>query len=342
MELVLYDNACRALAEARSVDEVKHIRNSAIAMRAYARQAKNKDLEADAWEIRKRATRKLGEMMEVQPKAKGGEHGGKAALDGARAAPSNPTPTLAEAGIDKHLAKEARGAAAMSVEDFETLVADGRAEARKSAERAVESKINRKEKHQGIAARAIAVEAPLGPFPLIYADPPWKWSHFGEPDQENEKGKGRTPDQHYPTLTHADICNFRVGDKLVREIAFKDAALLLWCTSANILLAMEAMTAWGFEYKAQAVWVKDKPGMGLVFRNRHEVLLYGTCGAMPGPQYQPPSVFMFPRGKHSAKPPEIRKEIERMYPDFGEAQRLELFARGNVEGWTTYGYETNT
>ena len=99
------------------------------------------------------------------------------------------------------------------------------------------------------------------------------------------------------------------------------------------------MERWDFTFKTSAVWDKGRTGLGLVFRNQHEVLLYGTRGNMPGPQYQPPSVFQFPRGRHSAKPGEIRTEIERMYPDFDETARIELFARETVPGWTTYGFE---
>ena len=58
--LMVYDDACRKLAEAARVDEVKHIRDAAFAMAAYARQAKNREVEADAVAIRMRATRRRG------------------------------------------------------------------------------------------------------------------------------------------------------------------------------------------------------------------------------------------------------------------------------------------
>jgi N6-adenosine-specific RNA methylase IME4 len=194
---------------------------------------------------------------------------------------------------------------------------------------------SRKDKHRNIADKARNDQAPdsFGPFPLIYADPPWKF------DVYSEKGLDRTPDQHYPTLSDEEIIALEIYGKRMDEVASADAALLLWCTSSNIERALAVMSGWGFTYKTQAVWVKDRTGLGLVFRNKHEVLLYGTRGAMPGPQYQPSSVFEFPRGRHSAKPPEIRTEIEKMYPDFDEQTRLELFSRDSVPGWTHFGFE---
>ena len=66
-ELVpLYDAACRALAEAKRVDEVKDLRDQAVAMRAYAKQANNRDMEANAVELRMRATRRLDQLRQAQ------------------------------------------------------------------------------------------------------------------------------------------------------------------------------------------------------------------------------------------------------------------------------------
>jgi hypothetical protein len=83
--LVRYDAACRAIAEAVSVDEVKDIRDQAVAMAAYARQAKNRDLEADAVEIRLRATRRLDQLRRAQKETVGLNQG--AAGGGKKASP---------------------------------------------------------------------------------------------------------------------------------------------------------------------------------------------------------------------------------------------------------------
>lgn len=131
-ELVRYDAACRALADARSVDEVKSIRDAAEAMRAAARVAKNRQLEVDAAEIRIRGERRLGELMSAQRESVGLNTGtagqGRPRIGGFDDNPpkQDARPTLAEAGIDKSLADRARKLAAVPEEEFETHVRDWR------------------------------------------------------------------------------------------------------------------------------------------------------------------------------------------------------------------------
>jgi hypothetical protein len=94
-------------------------------MAAYARQAKNRDLEADAVEIRLRATRKLDQLRQAQKETIGLSAGTRGSrVKGARV---DDKPTLASQGIDKNLAQQARVLGKLSDEGFEKAITKTRA-----------------------------------------------------------------------------------------------------------------------------------------------------------------------------------------------------------------------
>lgn len=119
-QLIKYEAACRALAECKSVDEVKTWADKAAAMQAYGRMAKDKTLEVDAAEIRIRAERRLGEMLADSDLQKGGRPPEKT---GRVERPVSKQPTLADAGISKDLSSRAQKLAAVPEAKFEAELA---------------------------------------------------------------------------------------------------------------------------------------------------------------------------------------------------------------------------
>jgi N6-adenosine-specific RNA methylase IME4 len=125
----------------------------------------------------------------------------------------------------------------------------------------------------------------------------------------------------------------------IPSIAAPDCVLALWATSPMILFAFETMAAWGFEYRSQAIWVKDKIGLGFWFRGKHEHLLIGTRGhpPAPAPGMNFPSVFEAKVREHSRKPDEAYGILESYFPT---VPRIELFARFDARpGWNYWGPE---
>ena len=173
------------------------------------------------------------------------------------------------------------------------------------------------------ASQALARAAPL--YGVIFADPPWRF----EP-RSRITGMDRAADNHYPTMTLAELCAMTVP-------AASDCVLFLWATAP--MLPQEVMAAWGFSYRSHIAWVKDRIGTGYWARSRHELLLIGTCGEVPAPAPgdQPASVICAPVKRHSSKPAAFAEMVAAMFP---HVPKLEMFARAPRPGWDAWGNET--
>lgn len=190
-------------------------------------------------------------------------------------------------------------------------------------------KVKRAEIEQSTAAKIVAL--PAKKYGVIYADPEWKFKAF------SEETTNHGPQDHYSVSETEDI-----AQRDIQSIAHSDCVLFLWATVPMLPDALKVMEAWGFEYKSQIVWVKDRSGTGYWTRNKHEILLIGTRGrpTCPAPGENPESVIVAPVGAHSEKPERFAEIIECLYPNI---PKIELNRRGPARhGWDAWGAESET
>lgn len=83
-ELVRYDAARKAIAAARRIDEVRQIRSKAEAVRVYAKQAGDFELQNKAAEIRLFAERRAGQLLADMEKNRGTRGEGRPRKDGTK------------------------------------------------------------------------------------------------------------------------------------------------------------------------------------------------------------------------------------------------------------------
>ena len=118
VNLVKYDAARKALAQAHRVDEAKSIRDKALAMRAYAQHAKDTEPINYATDIRLRAERRAGELLGEM--AANGQRQKRGDADDCRRKPS--VPTLSDLGVTKIQSHRWQKLAELDDEEFEEKV----------------------------------------------------------------------------------------------------------------------------------------------------------------------------------------------------------------------------
>ena len=169
---------------------------------------------------------------------------------------------------------------------------------------------------------------------VIYADPPWSFKTF------SDKGKDRSPENHYNVMSLQDICNLPVNN-----IANDDSVLLMWVVDPLLDKAFKVIEAWGFKYKTVGfTWAKTNKkttgfftGLGYWTRGNPEMCLLATKGKPKRISKSVPQLVVEQRREHSRKPDIIYNHIENLL----EGPYIELFARTQRSGWDSWGNQTD-
>lgn len=194
--LVRYEQARNALADCAKVDEAKDIRDKAEALRVYARQRNDIEMERWAADIKIRAERRIGQISNLLERKPAGKLKRDLVAPGATKSRQNnegKIETLKRAGITQRSANRAEQIAKIPEEEFESFLADkkaqrepvlakdvlakvasivkkkGQSKARKAA--VAESKIASEVRHGDF--RKVLSDVPDNSVDLIFTDPPY-------------------------------------------------------------------------------------------------------------------------------------------------------------------------
>jgi N6-adenosine-specific RNA methylase IME4 len=257
LRLVKLDQARQWLAEARSLPEVKEVRDWAAAMSAFVQQqGYSLDIQNHAAEIKVRAERKAGELLREMEKAKGAANGTPGPGRGHKNAVAESyhvlhQPKLADLGITKRQSAHWQQEASLPPEQFEQYLARTQHHQKEITSTDVLRQARDYLKQQEQHTRREATRAYLAaddtftedlpalvqgiaagrrpPFQCIYADPPWQYGNQGTRASTNN---------HYATMTLEALEALPI-----EKLAAPQCHLHLWCVDENV----EALTRTGWK-----------------------------------------------------------------------------------------------
>ena len=180
----------------------------------------------------------------------------------------------------------------------------------------------KKKKKQKEDIQSGKIQMPEGVFEVVVIDPPWSYGREYDPDSSRVANP-------YPEMNQDELL------KLNPPFA-DDCIIFLWTTHRFIWDAKELLDKWGFEYKANLVWDKEKIGMGAWLRMQCEFCLVGIKGKPIWNNTKWRDIIREPRREHSRKPDIFYEMVD----EITIGRKLDFFSRAEREGWISYGNDT--
>ncbi len=186
-------------------------------------------------------------------------------------------------------------------------------------------------------------DLPEKKYDIIYCDPPWDYGGKMQFDKSGKKDINKNWEKNifisaanfqYPTMETKELKKIPIKD-----LAKEDCLLFMWVTSPHLEQGIELGKSWGFEFRTVAfVWDKMVHNPGKYTLSYCEMCLVFKKGKIPSPRgsRNEKQLIRFPRSKHSEKPLEVLKAIERMFPT---QDKIELFARHKPKNWDVWGLD---
>ena len=320
--IALLSQAKNAIAEARTLDELKSIRDKAEAVRKYAEAAGlGLEIQNQAAEMKLRAERRAGSMLS-KLKLHGGDRREETATDRV---------TLEEIGISKDQSSRWQLAASVPEKAFERFLEEAQQEQGEvttagltKLARALSAKKKKKDTATEVAP---AVEdCQMVPtiseliyrqkYACVYVDAPWPVGD--EPSEDDDKS--------------LEAFCIVLSQQPIQELVEEHCHLHMWATDESLFAAKAVMEAWGFAFKGALICLNNLGRPGNYWVEAHEYLLLGVRGGLPLMERGMNSWMRACREPDGNSPDNIRRLIERVSP----GPYLHLFGHKPISGWTVY------
>jgi len=163
----------------------------------------------------------------------------------------------------------------------------------------------------------------------IVIDPPWEIEKIKREVAPNQI------DMDYKLMSIKEIKRFPVPKFVSREGAF----LFIWTIQRYLPDTFDIIRGWGFNYICTLVWHKNGGFQPFNLPQYNaEFIIFANKGNLKFPTTKNFfCCFNGERREHSRKPREFYETLRRVTPE----PRIDIFNRGKIEGFDSYGYETN-